>query len=515
MSLSTAPAKAKIVYTLTDEAPLLAAYAFLPIVNRFLAPAGIPLETSDISLAARVLAQFADMLPEDQRVPDDLANLGVVCKSPDALVIKTPNISASLAQLENCIEELQAKGYAIPSYPASPLTAEEREIQARYQRTIGSAVNPVLREGNSDRRVADPVKAYARANPAKMAEWKPDCLTHVASMEEGDFYGSELSVTVEEDATFSIKLDDDVLKAGVEVLAGDVVDAATMNVRKLRAYYAREMEEAKQSNLLVSLHLKATMMRVSDPIMFSHAIQVYFADMFDKFGDELKAAGANPAKGWASVLSVIDNMPSKDAIMSAVDGCMERRADLAMVDSNRGITNLHYPNDIIVDASMPTVCVSGGHMWNKHDKLQATVCLIPDRSYGCIYDEVFSFLKTHGQFNQATMGNVANVGLMAQKAEEYGSHDTTFEMPRAGVVRVVNDKTGAVVFEHAVEEGDIWRMCQTHDVPIQNWVELAVARARATMDPTIFWLDPDRAHDAQLIQKVGQAARTPDPAATP
>jgi len=516
--LNSMPGEAKIVYTLTDEAPALATYALLPIVNRFTGPAGIKVEACDISVAARILAQFPDYLREDQRQEDTLARLGELSKEPAANIIKLPNVSASVPQLCEAIAELQKQGYGIPDYPHEPETDEEREVQARYTKVLGSAVNPVLREGNSDRRVAAPVKAYARANPAKMGAWKPDCLTHVAHMDDGDFYGSERSATVPQACNVSIELVEKdgfkrVLKAPFPLEAGEVVDASCLDVAKLRAFFKREIEEAKRQGLLLSLHLKATMMKVSDPVIFGHCVETFFDRVFERHGAVLKAAGADPKYGWGAVLAKVKELPesARAEIEADVQACFAERPDLAMVDSSRGITNLHVPSDVIIDASMPNVVRDSGCMWNKHDQLQETVCLIPDRTYATIYQEVFSFCKEHGQFDPKVMGNVANVGLMAQKAEEYGSHDKTFVAPAEGVIRVVKEGTGGqAIFEHPVKAGDIWRMCQTKDAPIRDWVKLAVSRARATTDPTIFWLDPYRAHDAEIIKKVNLYLREHD-----
>ena len=508
----------KIIYTLTDEAPALATYSLLPILRRFTVPLGIELETSDISVAARILAHFPESLTEAQFQADTLGALGELAKTPDANMIKLPNVSASVPQLVAAIAELQGQGYAVPDFPATPSTDAERDIAARYGKVLGSAVNPVLREGNSDRRVAGPVKAYAQKNPHRMGSWTKTSRSHVAHMEDKDFFSTEQSAVnqtagavkisfVAEDGTTTT------LKESTELQAGEVIDAAVMNVAALRAYAAKEVANAKEEDILLSLHLKATMMKVSDPIMFGHVVEVYFKDAFEKHGDTFKQLGVNVKNGVGDVFEKIKNLPMAERAVIEADmqACMDNGPRLAMVDSDKGITNLHVPSDVIIDASMPVVVRDSGMMWNKDNQLEETKALIPDRSYAGVFKKVLEFCKENGQFDVATMGNVANVGLMAQKAEEYGSHDKTFEMEGAGKVHVT-DAAGNLVFEHAVETGDIWRMCQTRDAPIKDWVKLAVSRARATGDPAIFWLNKDRAHDASLINKVNEYLKDHDTA---
>mmetsp|Transcript_34400 Transcript_34400/g.85772 ORF Transcript_34400/g.85772 Transcript_34400/m.85772 type:complete len:770 (+) Transcript_34400:116-2425(+) len=516
--LSSVPSQSgKIVYTLTDEAPRLATYSLLPIVNRFTSGAGISLESVDISVAARILALFPEALPAGEKQEDTLAYLGQLSTSPTANVVKLPNVSASVPQLLEAISELQAKGYKLPPFPSDAQDQEALDIRAKYGKVLGSAVNPVLREGNSDRRVAEAVKAYAKANPTKMGPWRPDSLTHVAHMDDGDFYGAEQSYTVAESCSASIVLEEadgysTVLKKGIQLSAGEVIDASAMDVRKLRAWAEREIDEARRQGLLLSLHLKATMMKVSDPVIFGHVVRAFYAPVFEKYAAELETAGADPSMGLASVLKRLHSLPeaTRKTIEAQIEECYEQRPKLAMVDSRKGITNLHVPSDIIVDASMPNVVRDSGCMWNSEDKLQETKCLIPDRAYATMYNEVLSFCKEHGQFDPRVMGNVANVGLMAQKAEEYGSHDKTFVLPREGMVKVMREGSEEVIFSHKVQAGDIWRMCSTKDEPIKDWVRLAVDRARKTMDPVIFWLDPKRAHDGQLILKVNRYLATHD-----
>ena len=464
----------------------------------------------DISVAGRVLATFPEKLKPDQRVPDNLAYLGELCKTPEAIVVKLPNVSASIPQLDGCIAELRSKGYDVPLYPHEPKDDEERAIQARYATVLGSAVNPVLREGNSDRRVAAPVKAYAQKNPHKMGIWSKASRTHVAHMDKGDFFSSEQSTTMKDatDVIIEHVAPDGtvtVLKESTKLQAGEVIDASTMSVEELCNFYEREISDAKENDILLSLHLKATMMKVSDPILFGHCVKVFFKPVFDKHGETLDEIGANPNNGLGAVLDSIDTKLSADKaaeIRADIDACYEERPWLAMVNSDKGITNLHVPSDIIIDASMPVVIRDSGQMWNKDNELEDTKCLIPDRSYATMYQEAISYCKTHGQFDVATMGNVSNVGLMAQKAEEYGSHDKTFEIPAQGVVMVRDKNTNEVYFEHSVKEGDLWRMAQTKDAPIKDWVRLAVERAKATGDRAIFWLDKRRAHDSSLIDKV-------------
>jgi len=508
-----ANAQASIIYTETDEAPALATYSLYPVVKKIGALADIDVIPCDISVSGRVLALFPEKLQPDQRVPDNLAFLGKLAKTPDANIIKLPNISAPLNQLEDCISELRSKGYDVPMYPREPQTDSERDIQKKYGTVMGSAVNPVLREGNSDRRVAPPVKAYAQKNPHRMGIWSKASRTHVSHMTQGDFYGSEQSATIGDKPT-SVKIEfhpkngaSKVLKDGVALEANEVIDASSMSVKALTSFLEDEIEDAKNSDILFSIHLKATMMKVSDPIMFGHCIRVFFKDVFDKHGDILNEIGADPKQGLASILeaveSKIDDKKKKKEIALDFKGCYgtEDRPWLAMVDSDKGITNLHAPNDIIIDASMPVVVRDSGMMWNEDGELEDCKCVIPDRCYATLFQEVISYVKTHGQFDVATMGNVSNVGLMARKAEEYGSHDKTFELD-AGRVTVTDNKSGEVYFEHIVGDGDIWRMCQTKDEPIRDWVRLAVERGRATGDRVIFWLDKKRAHDNSLIEKI-------------
>jgi len=502
-------ASGQLIYTETDEAPALATFSLLPILSKFGALAEVDVVPCDISVAGRVLAEFPEKLKAHQRVPKNLAHLGDLCKTPEAVVVKLPNVSASIPQLDACIAELRSKGYDVPLYPHEPQDDEEKAIQSRYATILGSAVNPVLREGNSDRRVAAPVKAYAQKNPHKMGIWSKACRTHVAHMDKGDFYSSEQSATMKDatDVLIEHVAPDGtvtVLKESTELQAGEVIDAATMSIEDLCAFYEREITDAKENDILLSLHLKATMMKVSDPILFGHCVKVFFKDVFEKHGELLDEIGANPNNGFGAVLESLKKLPADKAeeIRNDIDACYEERPWLAMVNSDKGITNLHVPSDIIIDASMPVVVRDSGQMWNKDNELEDTKCLIPDRCYATMYQEAISYCKTNGQFDVATMGNVANVGLMAQKAEEYGSHDKTFEIPAQGVVLVKDKNSGEVYFEHSVKEGDLWRMCQTKDAPIKDWVRLAVERAKATGDRAIFWLDKRRGHDANLIDKV-------------
>ncbi|QHL87626.1 NADP-dependent isocitrate dehydrogenase [Nibribacter ruber] len=498
----------KIIYTITDEAPALATQSFLPIVKAFTKAANIEVEVRDISLAARILATFPENLSADQKQSDDLAYLGDVAKTPEANIIKLPNISASVPQLTQAIKELQSQGYNIPDYPANPQTDAEQEIKTRYGKVLGSAVNPVLREGNSDRRVADAVKQYARKNPHSMGAWSSDSKSHVAHMDGGDFYGTEQSVVV--DNATSVKIEfvgangsTKILKDNISLKAGEVIDSSVMSKKALRAFYEKEIADAKASGILLSLHLKATMMKVSDPIMFGHAVTVFFKDVFEKHAQVLKQIGVNPDNGLGDLYSKIQNLPEdqRAAIEADIKAVYDNSPALAMVDSDKGITNLHFPNDVIIDASMPAAIRTSGKMWGADGKAHDAKFMIPDRSYAGIYQEVINFCKENGAFDPKTMGTVPNIGLMAQKAEEYGSHDKTFQITEAGTVRVV-DANGNALMEHKVEEGDIFRMCQTKDLPIQDWVKLAVTRARITGAPAIFWLDPQRAHDANLIKKV-------------
>jgi isocitrate dehydrogenase len=497
--------KAKIIYTQTDEAPALATYSFLPIINAFTQAAGVEVETRDISLAGRIIANFPDNLNEDQKLGDALAELGELAKTPEANIIKLPNISASIPQLTDAIGELQSQGYDIPDYPEEPKDDAEKAIKDRYAKVLGSAVNPVLREGNSDRRVAGPVKAYAKKNPHPMGEWSADSKTVVAHMDSGDFYGSEQSAIVETDGEVRIELvaadgDVTVLKEKNPVQSGEVIDATVMNCTALREYFAREIEAARNDDVLLSLHLKATMMKVSDPIMFGHAVTVYYSDVFEKHAGLFAELGVEANNGIGDVYARIADLPEaqRAEVENDIQAQYETRPALAMVDSDKGITNLHVPSNIIIDASMPAAIRSSGQMWGPDGKLKDTRAMIPDRCYAGIYQEVIEDCKKHGAYDVPTMGNVCNVGLMAQKAEEYGSHDKTFEIPESGTVRVV-DASGNTLLEHAVEAGDIWRMCQTKDLPIRDWVKLAVSRARATGSAAFFWLDPERGHDANLI----------------
>jgi len=498
----------KIIYTQTDEAPALATQSLLPIVNAFTQAAGISVETRDISLAGRIIANFPDNLTEEQKVPDALAELGDLAKTPEANIIKLPNVSASLPQLQAAIKELQAHGYDLPDYPEDAQTDEQKDIQTRYAKVLGSAVNPVLREGNSDRRVADAVKQYAQDNPHRMGAWSKDSRSHVANMEDGDFYGSEQSVILAQDDDVKIEFTADsgevtVLKASTPVLKDEVIDASVMSCSALRDFYEAQMQDAKENNIMLSLHLKATMMKVSDPIMFGHAVTVYFKDVFTKYADLFAELGIDQRNGLGDVYAKIANLPSaqKEQIQADIQAAYAVRPSLAMVDSDKGITNLHVPSDVIIDASMPAMIRSSGKMWNAEGELEDTKALIPDRCYAGIYQETISFCRENGAFDPATMGNVSNVGLMAQKAEEYGSHDKTFQIAADGAVKVI-DQAGHTLMEHRVKNGDIWRMCQAKDLPIRDWVRLAVSRARATGQPAIFWLDENRAHDANLITKV-------------
>ena len=498
----------KIIYTQTDEAPALATQSLLPIVEAFAGVAGVEVELRDISLAGRILAQFPDRLNGDHRVSDDLTELGELAKTPEANIVKLPNISASVPQLRAAIAELQDQGYDVPDYPSDPADDQQRDIRERYDRVKGSAVNPVLREGNSDRRAPDSVKAYARNHPHSMGAWPNDSKSHVTTMSEGDFRSTEQSVTVTGDGTVRIEhvsADGDVtvLKPDFPVLAGEVLDAAVMRRAALDAFLAEQVAEAKAQGVLFSVHLKATMMKVSDPIIFGHAVRAYFPRVFADHADALAAADVSPNDGMGALLKALDRMSEDEraAITEAIDAAYADGPSLAMVDSDRGITSLHVPSDVIIDASMPAAIRSSGQMWNRDGELQDTKFVIPDHSYADLYAETVNDCREHGAFDPATMGTTPNVGLMAQKAEEYGSHDKTFEIDAAGTVRVV-DGEGTALLSHDVESGDIWRMCQTKDAPIRDWVHLAVDRARATGWPAVFWLDETRAHDAQLLAKV-------------
>ncbi|MFW7379684.1 MAG: NADP-dependent isocitrate dehydrogenase [Oligoflexus sp.] len=497
-----------IIYTLTDEAPALATQSLLPVVKAFTQVAGLNVETRDISLAGRILANFADFLSPEQQQSDDLAELGELAKTPQANIIKLPNISASIPQLQAAIRELQAKGYAVPNYPPEPKNDAEKAIKERYAKVLGSAVNPVLREGNSDRRVAQPVKEYAKKHPHSMGAWSKDSKSHVAHMQEGDFFGSEKSAVMDAATEVAIEFqpqsgEKKVLKNYFKLQAGEVIDASVMNCKSLKAFFAKEIDEAKQQNILLSLHMKATMMKVSDPIIFGHAVKEFYKDVFAKYQDTFAKLGVDANNGIGDVYDKIRELPAaeKAAIEKDLKAVYEKRPALAMVNSDKGITNLHVPSDVIIDASMPAAVRSSGQMWGPDGKLHDMKAMIPDRCYAGIYQEVISFCKTHGAFDPATMGTVPNVGLMAQKAEEYGSHDKTFELLEAGTVRV-QDKAGKTIFEFAVEAGDIFRMCQAKDAAIRDWVRLAVSRAKATGAPAVFWLSEERAHDAQLIKKV-------------
>lgn len=497
-----------IVYTLTDEAPALATHSLLPIVRAFTKSSGVDLELKDISLSGRILAAFPERLTDDQKMGDALAELGELAKTPAANIIKLPNISASIPQLTAAIRELQSQGFDVPDFPEEPSTAADKDIRSRYAKVLGSAVNPVLREGNSDRRVAASVKEYARKNPHSMGAWSKDSRTHVASMTSGDFYGSEQSYVMEDAGKVRIELVSDdgsttVLKDGLSLQAGEVIDASCMSSKALRQYVAQELADAKAEGVLLSLHLKATMMKVSDPIIFGHVVSVFFEEVMQKHAATLAALGFEPNNGLGDLYNKLEQLPadSKNAILADIQAVYAARPGLAMVNSDKGITNLHVPSDVIIDASMPAAIRSSGKMWGPDGKLHDTKALIPDRCYSGVYQATIDFCKQHGAFDVTTMGNVANVGLMAQKAEEYGSHDKTFEVPATGTIRVV-DANGQVLMQHAVEAGDIWRMCQTKDAPIRDWVKLAVNRARATGNMAIFWLDAERAHDANLIGKV-------------
>ncbi len=497
---------AAIIYTQTDEAPLLATYSFLPIIQAYAGQAGVAVETRDISLAGRIIAQFPDRLTDEQRLGDALAELGELALRPEANIIKLPNISASIPQLKAAVGELQEKGYDLPDYPDSPSNDDERDVRARYDKVKGSAVNPVLRQGNSDRRAPESVKGYARTHPHSMGAWSPDSRTNVAHMTADDFCSSERSVVVERAGELRIVLVADdgsttVLREGIAVLEGEVVDATVMRVAALREFLTEQIRRAEDDGVLFSVHLKATMMKVSDPIIFGHVVRAFFPQLFAEHGEALAAAGLSPNDGLGAILNGAESLPDGEAIKAAVQARLAEGPELAMVDSDRGITNLHVPSDVIVDASMPAMIRTSGHMWGPDGQEADTLAVIPDSSYAGIYQVVLDDCRAHGAFDPATMGSVPNVGLMAQAAEEYGSHDKTFEIPATGQVRVL-DQDGKVLLEHTVAAGDIWRACQTKDVPIRDWVRLAVDRARASGVPAVFWLDADRAHDAQLIEKV-------------
>ncbi len=499
----------KITWTKIDEAPALATYSLLPIVQAFTKSAGIEVETRDISLAGRIIANFPENLTEDQKINDELTFMGELALLPEANIIKLPNISASIGQLKAAISELQSQGYAIPDYPENPTTEEEKELQTRFAKILGSAVNPVLREGNSDRRVAPSVKKFAMKNPHRMMKpWEAGSKSHVATMNHGDFYENEKSVTVEKATEVRIEFvaqdgNVQVMKDKIKLLDGEVIDGTFMSKKALRAFIQEQIEDAKSSGVLFSTHLKATMMKVSDPVMFGHFVSVFFKDVFEKHADTFAQLGVNPNLGLSDLYLKINTLPAekKAEIEADIQVVYDKQPDLAMVDSDKGITNFHSSNDIIIDASMPVVIRDGGRMWNTAGKLQDTKAVIPDRCYSTFYQEAISFCQEHGAFDPSTMGNVANVGLMAQKAEEYGSHDKTFIMKNGGIMRIVNAE-GNVLIEHEVEEGDIWRACQVKDIPIRDWVKLGVNRAKATGNPVVFWLDKDRGHDRQIIAKV-------------
>jgi len=507
---------AKIIYTHTDEAPMLATYSFLPIIEAFASTAGVEVETRDISLAGRIIAVFGDYLTEEQRVSDALAELGALAKTPEANIIKLPNISASVPQLKAAIAELQGHGYALPDYPDNPSSDEETDIRSRYDKIKGSAVNPVLREGNSDRRAPLSVKNYARQNPHSMGAWTPESKTNVAHMDADDFRSNELSVVIEADTNIKIQLVKEdgtvkVLKRAFPVLAGEVIDGTVMRASALDEFLAAQVVRAKNEGVLFSAHLKATMMKVSDPIIFGHVVKAYFADLFATYGEQIAAAGLSPNNGLASILNGLEDLPEeiRGDVQAAIEKGLNEGPELAMVDSDKGITNLHVPSDVIVDASMPAMIRSSGHMWGRDGQEADTLAVLPDSSYAGIYQVVVDDCRAHGAFDPTTMGTVPNVGLMAQAAEEYGSHDKTFEIQSAGTVQIVDD-AGTVLIEHTVAPGDIWRACQTKDVPIRDWVKLAVTRARASATPAVFWLDKGRAHDARMIAKVEEYLKDHD-----
>ncbi|HRZ73311.1 MAG TPA: NADP-dependent isocitrate dehydrogenase [Flavobacterium sp.] len=498
--------KSKIIYTITDEAPMLATHSFLPIVKAFTAPANISVETRDISLAGRIIANFPEYLKEDQCINNDLLELGQLATTPEANIIKLPNISASVPQLKEVIAELQKLGYAIPEFVENPQTEEEKIVKAKYAKVLGSAVNPVLREGNSDRRAPKAVKNYARKHPHSMGAWSADSKTHVAHMNEGDFYGSEQSIFIQEAGTFKIEFEakngtSKLLKDNAPLKAGEIIDSAVLNLNALKQFIANEIEDAKAKNVLFSVHLKATMMKVSDPIMFGAIVDVFFAEVFKQYAELFKELGVNTKNGLGDVYAKIAGHPKQAEVEAALNEAMSKGPAIAMVNSEKGITNLHVPSDVIVDASMPAMIRTSGQMWNAEGKPQDTKAIIPDRCYAGIYTATIDFCKKHGAFDPKTMGSVPNVGLMAQAAEEYGSHDKTFQIDDYGVVKVI-DGNGVVLMQQAVEKGDIFRMCQVKDAPIQDWVKLAVNRARLSNTPAVFWLDENRAHDRQIILKV-------------
>jgi isocitrate dehydrogenase len=500
----------KILYTKTDEAPALATYSFLPIVKAFTDSAGVVVETRDISLAGRIISQFPERLKPEQQINDDLAELGEIAKTPEANIVKLPNISASIPQLKAAIRELQSLGYDLPDYPDDPANDDEKQVKAKYDNVKGSAVNPVLREGNSDRRAPKAVKEFAKKHPHSMGAWSKDSKSHVASMTEGDFYGSEKSITLPDATEVKIELktksgEVKELKSGLKLQEGEIIDAAVMSASALRAFLTNQKEEAKKAGVLFSIHLKATMMKVSDPIIFGHAVKAFFEPVFEKHQAIFDEIGVDVNNGFASILTQIQDLDEakRNEIEADIEACYSEGPDLAMVNSDKGITNLHVPSDVIIDASMPAMIRTSGQMWNKDNKTQDTKAIIPDRSYAGVYQETIDFCKQNGALNPATMGSVSNVGLMAQKAEEYGSHDKTFEISEAGIVEVI-DSNGNVLLSHEVAEGDIWRMCQVKDAPIKDWVKLGVNRAKDTGDPAVFWLDSNRSHDSELIKKVNE-----------
>lgn len=496
----------KLIYTITDEAPMLATYSLLPIVQKFASVAGVDVETRDISLAGRILAQFPEYLTEQQRLGDHLAELGSLAKTPEANIIKLPNISASIPQLAAAIKELQSQGYKVPDYPAEPESDEEKNIKERYANVLGSAVNPVLREGNSDRRAPRSVKNYVRKNPHSMGEWSSESKSHVSSMSDGDFFGSEQSVTMDKATTADIVFEaadgsKTTLKKGITLQDGEIADSAVMNMSKLKAFFAEQIVDTRDLGVLFSLHMKATMMKVSDPIIFGAAVDVFYKEVFDKYGDLLKELGVNTKNGLGDLYAKIEGHPKQSEIETAVQKVYEKGPELAMVNSDKGITNLHVPSDVIIDASMPAMIRESGKMWNAEGKTQDAKAIIPDRAYAGVYQATIDFCKANGAFDPTTMGTIPNVGLMAQKAEEYGSHDKTFQLNDAGVVRVT-DASGTILMEQQVGPGDIFRMCQVKDAAIRDWVKLAVSRARDSQTPAVFWLNITRSHDAQLIKKV-------------
>jgi len=507
---------ARILYTKTDEAPALATYSFLPIVKAFTDSAGVVVETRDISLAGRIISQFPERLKPEQQINDDLAELGEIAKTAEANIVKLPNISASIPQLKAAIRELQSLGYDLPDYPDEPEGEDEKKVKAKYDNVKGSAVNPVLREGNSDRRAPKAVKEFAKKHPHSMGAWSKESKTHVASMSEGDFYGSEKSLTLPAATEVKIELKTKAgevkeLKSGLTLQEGEIIDAAVMSASALRAFLKDQKEEAKKAGVLFSIHLKATMMKVSDPIIFGHAVKAFFEPVFEKHQATFDELGVDVNNGFASILTQIDELPEgkRNEIEADIEACYNEGPDLAMVNSDKGITNLHVPSDVIIDASMPAMIRTSGQMWNKNNKTQDTKAIIPDRSYAGVYQETIDFCKQNGALDPATMGSVSNVGLMAQKAEEYGSHDKTFEIPEAGTVEVT-DSNGNVLLSHEVSEGDIWRMCQVKDAPIRDWVKLGVNRAKDTGNPAVFWLDSNRSHDSELIKKVNEYLKDHD-----